>query len=48
MKPARVPTVAAFVAIVVTALLGPDGTHLSDEELDRIAALIAAARKEPR
>jgi predicted transcriptional regulator len=33
---------------VVTALLGPDRTNLSDEELDRIAALIAAARKEPR
>jgi predicted transcriptional regulator len=32
----------------VTALLGPDGGNLSDEELDRIAGLIAAARKEPR
>ena len=35
-------------ASAVTALLGPDGGNLSDEELDRIAGLIAAARKEPR
>jgi len=35
-------------ASAVTALLGPDGNNLSDEELDRIAGLIAAARKEPR
>ena len=35
-------------ASAVTALLGPDGGNLSDEELDRIARLIAAARKEPR
>src|SRR5215216_229730 len=31
-------------ASAVTALLGPDGGNLSDEELDRIAGLIAAAR----
>lgn len=31
---------------VVAALLGPDGTRLSDEELDRIAALIERAREE--
>ena len=35
-------------ASAVTALLGPDGGNLSEEELDRIAGLIAAARKEPR
>ena len=35
-------------ANVVTALLGPDGAKVTDEELERIAALIAAARKEPR
>lgn len=35
-------------ASVVTALLGSDGAKVSDEELERIAALIAAARKEPR
>ena len=31
---------------VVAALLGPDGSHLSDEELDRIADLVAKARAE--
>ena len=30
---------------VITALLGPDGSQLSDEELDRIASLIDEARK---
>lgn len=30
----------------VTALLGSDGTKLSDEELNRIAALIDKARRE--
>jgi predicted transcriptional regulator len=31
---------------VVAALLGPDGNRLSDEELDRIADLVAKARTE--
>jgi predicted transcriptional regulator len=31
---------------VVAALLGPDGGSLTDEELDRIAALVAKARAE--
>lgn len=31
---------------VVAALLGPDGGRLSDEELDRIAAMVANARAE--
>ena len=31
---------------VVAALLGGDGTRLTDEELDRMAALIAKTRKE--
>lgn len=31
---------------VVAALLGPDGNKLSDEELDRIAELVAKARAE--
>lgn len=31
---------------VVAALLGPDGTRLSDDQLERIAKLIAKARKE--
>lgn len=31
---------------VVAALLGPDGRHLSDEELDRIAEMVAKARAE--
>ena len=31
---------------VVAALLGPDGGRLSDEELDRIAGLVAKAREE--
>jgi BlaI family transcriptional regulator, penicillinase repressor len=31
---------------VVAALLGPDGGRLSDEELDRIAALVDKARAE--
>jgi len=31
---------------VVAALLGPDGASLSDEELDRIAELVAKARSE--
>lgn len=35
-------------AKVVTTLLGSDGSRLSDEELDRIAELIAAARKAER
>jgi predicted transcriptional regulator len=35
-------------ANVVTALLGSDAAGVSDEELDRIADLIAATRKEPR
>jgi BlaI family penicillinase repressor len=32
----------------VAALLGPDGAHLTDEELERIADLVAKARKEGR
>jgi predicted transcriptional regulator len=35
-------------ANVVTALLGADAANVSEEELERIAALIDAARKEPR
>ena len=35
-------------ANVVTALLGSDVTRLSEEELDRIADLVAAARKASR
>ena len=35
-------------ANVVTALLGSDAANVSEEELERIAALIDAARKEPR
>lgn len=35
-------------AKVVTTLLGSDGSRLSDEDLDRIADLIAAARKAGR
>jgi predicted transcriptional regulator len=35
-------------ANLVTALIGPDAVNLSNEELDRIAGLIDAARKEPR
>ena len=31
---------------VVAALLGPDGGRLSDEELDRIAEIVAKARAE--
>ena len=31
---------------VVAALLGPDGGRLSDEELDRIAEMVARARTE--
>jgi predicted transcriptional regulator len=31
---------------VVAALLGPDGNRLSDDELDRIAELVAKAREE--
>jgi len=31
---------------VVAALLGPDGGRLSDDELDRIAELVAKAREE--
>ena len=31
---------------VVAALLGPDGGRLTDEELDRIAGLVAKARAE--
>ena len=31
---------------VVAALLGPDGGNLSDEELDRIAGMVAKARAE--
>jgi len=30
----------------VAALLGGEGTRLSDEELERFAALVAKARKE--
>ena len=33
---------------MVTTLLDSDATRLSDDELDRIAALVAAARKESR
>jgi predicted transcriptional regulator len=33
---------------VITALLGPDGSQLSDEELDRIARLIDETRKVSR
>jgi predicted transcriptional regulator len=32
----------------VAALLGPDGARLTDEELERIADLVAKARKEGR
>jgi predicted transcriptional regulator len=39
---------AGSPASVVTALLGPDGGRVSDEELDRIADLIAAARRSSR
>jgi len=35
-------------AKMVTALLDSDAARLSDDELDRIASLIAAARKESR
>ena len=35
-------------ASVVSALLGPDGSRLSNQDLDRIAALIEAARKGER
>jgi BlaI family penicillinase repressor len=35
-------------AKVVTTLLGSDGSRLSDDDLDRIAELIAAARKAGR
>jgi BlaI family transcriptional regulator, penicillinase repressor len=35
-------------AKMVTTLLDNDATRLSDAELDRIAALVAAARKESR
>ena len=35
-------------AKVVTTLLGNDATRLSDADLDRIADLIASARKGPR
>ena len=35
-------------ANVVTALLGSDAANVSEDELERIAALIDAARKEPR
>ena len=35
-------------AKIVTALLDSDASRLSDVELDRIAALVAAARKESR
>ena len=35
-------------ANVVTALLGSDAANVSEEDLERIAALIDAARKEPR
>lgn len=35
-------------AKVVTTLLGSDGSRLSDEDLDRIAELIASARKAGR
>ena len=35
-------------AQIVTALIGADAANLSDDELDRIAGLIDAARNEPR
>lgn len=35
-------------AKVVAALLGGDGAHVSDEELDRIAEVVANVRKESR
>ena len=35
-------------AKMVTALLDSDAARLSDDELDRIASVIAAARKESR
>jgi predicted transcriptional regulator len=35
-------------AKVVAALLGGDGSRLSDEDLDRIAALVVNARRESR
>ena len=33
---------------VVAALLGPDGSKLSDEELDRIAGIVANAKAEEK
>jgi BlaI family penicillinase repressor len=33
-------------AQVVAAVLGGEGTHISDDELDRIAELVAKAKKE--
>ena len=35
-------------ANVVAALLGGDGSRLSDDDLDRIAALVENARRDPR
>jgi predicted transcriptional regulator len=35
-------------AKVVAALLGGEGSRLSDEDLDRIADLVSSARKETR
>lgn len=35
-------------AKVVSALLGADGSKLSDEELERIAGIVARARKEAK
>ena len=35
-------------ANVVAALLGGDGSRLSDDDLDRIATLVENARREPR
>ena len=35
-------------ANLVTALLGSDAARLSDEELDRIAQIVKAARSDPR
>ena len=33
---------------VVAALLGPDGSRLSDEELERIAGIVAKAKAEEK
>ena len=40
------PFFAGSAEKVVAALLGPDGGRLTDEELDRIADIVATARAE--